>query len=121
MRWRSGTTPAVGLCNVNLIPLSLVGNARPAARWLKLGSLHRRPPLARSRNVGSKHCCQVGRGGRPSPAALHAVYALLIYITGFAAWEFFALTSSVVGELPRLADARQVELGLAAVASGLAS
>lgn len=87
----------------------------------------------------------LGRAGMPSAAALHAVYAVLIYATGFVAWELprtvrqskaayaahwrrefaglppeaFPLTAEVVDELPRLAGVEQFELGLKALVAGL--
>ena len=83
-----------------------------------------------------------------SPATgLHAIYAVLIYTTGFVAWELprtrrqpesayaaawrrefaslrqedFPLTASVLDELPRVAGADQFEIGLTALAAGLAN
>src|SRR5438132_3766164 len=87
----------------------------------------------------------LGRAGMRPVAGLHAIYAVLIYTTGFVAWELprtvrqsqsvyaatwrreFAglapqdlpLTASVLDELPRLAGAEQFDLGLTALAAGL--
>ena len=89
----------------------------------------------------------LGRAGMPAAAGVHAIYAVLIYTTGFVAWELprtrrqpeaayaaewrrqFAgmrredlpITASVVDELPRVAGTEQFELGLAALSVGLAS
>jgi TetR/AcrR family tetracycline transcriptional repressor len=88
----------------------------------------------------------LSRAGMPAPVGLHAIYAVLIYTTGFVAWELprthrqpeaayaaewrrqfaglrpedFPITGSVLDELPRIAGAEQFELGLAALAVGLA-
>jgi AcrR family transcriptional regulator len=88
----------------------------------------------------------LGRAGMQAAAGLHAIYAVLIYATGFVAWESartrrqpqpvyaaawrrefaglrpedFPLTGGVLDELPRLAGAEQFELGLTALAAGLA-
>lgn len=85
------------------------------------------------------------RGGLPPQQAIHAVYAVLIYATGFVAWELprvhhqthaeyaatwrrefaglppeqFPLTATVLGELAELASPSQFELGLAALVTGL--
>ena len=85
------------------------------------------------------------RAGLPLTAAVHAIYAVVTYTTGFAAWEQprtrrqaqseyaaawrrefaslppedFPLTSAVLDELPRVAGAEQFELGLGALAVGL--
>ena len=85
------------------------------------------------------------RAGMYPSAGLHAIYAVLIYTTGFVAWERprtrrqaeavyaaqwrrefarlppeqFPMTASVVDELPRVASAEQFELGLTALAEGL--
>lgn len=87
----------------------------------------------------------LGRGGQAPAAGTHAIYAILIYTTGFAAWEaprtgqqpesayaaawrreyasldpsVFPLTGSVLEELTRVAGEEQFELGLAALAAGL--
>ena len=84
--------------------------------------------------------------GMPAVAGVHAIYAVLTYTTGFAAWELprtrrqseagyaaawrlefarlppadFPLTGTVLDELPRVAGDEQFELGLAALAAGLA-
>ncbi len=83
--------------------------------------------------------------GRHPKAALQAIYAVIIYTTGFVAWEVprtlrqppatyaaawrrtfaelppeeFPLSATVLEELPRVADAEQFERGLAALANGL--
>ena len=88
----------------------------------------------------------LGRAETYAAAGLHAIYAVLIYTTGFVAWELprtrrqpesmyaaewrrefaslapeeFPITATVLDELPRLAGAEQFELGLAALADGLA-
>jgi AcrR family transcriptional regulator len=88
----------------------------------------------------------LGRAGMPAGVGLHAIYAVLIYTTGFVAWELprtrrqpasvyaaawrrefaglppenFPLTATVLDELPRLASDEQFQLGLAALANGLA-
>ena len=87
------------------------------------------------------------RVGLPSSAGLHAIYAVLIYTTGFVSWELprtvrqteaaysaawrrefaslppeeFPVTATVVDELPRLAGHEQFELGLQALVLGLTS
>lgn len=89
----------------------------------------------------------LARSGTPPATAVHAVYALLIYTTGFVAWELprtrrhpesayaaawrrefasldpadFPITRTVLDELPRVAGTEQFQLGLSALASGLAS
>ena len=86
------------------------------------------------------------RAGMQAPAGLRAIYAVLIYTTGFVAWELprtrqqtqaayagkwrqefailppgdFPLVSSVLDELGTLAGDDQFEFGLAALADGLA-
>jgi len=86
------------------------------------------------------------RAGMQATAALHAIYAVLIYTTGFVAWELprtrqqtqaayaakwrqeFAmvppgdlpLAASVLDELGTLAGEDQFEFGLAALTDGLA-
>ena len=85
------------------------------------------------------------RGGLPPPRAIHSIYAVLIYTTGFVAWELprvhlqseaeyatawrrefaslppenFPLTAAVLAELPKLANTEQFEHGLTALVSGL--
>jgi len=87
----------------------------------------------------------LGRAGVRPVVGLQAIYAVLIYTTGFVAWELprtvrqpplvyatawrrefaglapqeFPLTASVLDELPRLAGVEQFEVGLAALAAGL--
>ena len=87
----------------------------------------------------------LGRGGMPPSAALQAIYAVIIYATGFVAWELartvrqppdayaaswrrtfaelppedFPLSATVLDDLPRVADAGQFDRGLIALASGL--
>jgi len=87
----------------------------------------------------------LSRAGMPTPAALHAVYAVVIYTTGFVGWELprtvrqsqgeyaaawrrefaslppedFPLTAGLVDELPRLAGVEQFEFGLQALVAGL--
>jgi TetR/AcrR family tetracycline transcriptional repressor len=79
--------------------------------------------------------------------ALRAIYAVLIYTTGFVAWELprthqqseaeyaatwrrefaslpaeqFPLTATLLGDLATLASAQQFEIGLTALAAGLTS
>jgi AcrR family transcriptional regulator len=88
----------------------------------------------------------LGRAGMRPAGGLHAIYAVLIYTTGFVAWELprtrrqpesmyaaawrrefaglpaehFPLTAGVLDELPQVAGAAQFELGLAALVVGLA-
>jgi TetR/AcrR family tetracycline transcriptional repressor len=88
----------------------------------------------------------LSRAGMPPQAGIHAIYAVLIYTTGFVAWElartrrrpeseyaaewrreFAALppdelpmTASVLDELPRLASDAQFQFGLTSLANGLA-
>ena len=84
--------------------------------------------------------------GMPSAAeGLHALYAVLIYTTGFVAWELprtvrqplaayaaawrrefaglppdeFPVTATVLDELPQLGGAEQFEVGLQALVAGL--
>jgi AcrR family transcriptional regulator len=85
-------------------------------------------------------------GMRPADG-VHAIYVVLIYTIGFVAWELprthrqprqtyadswrralatevpgdIPLTAGVLDELPRLADQEQFELGLVALANGLAA
>jgi TetR/AcrR family tetracycline transcriptional repressor len=87
----------------------------------------------------------LGRAGMHPTAALKAIYAVIIYTTGFVAWEVprtvrqppaayaaawrrtfaelppeeFPLSATVLDELPRVADTEQFERGLAALATGL--
>ncbi len=89
---------------------------------------------------------RLGKAGMTAAAGVHAVYAILTYATGFAAWEIprtrrrseadyaaswrrefaslstaeFPLTSEVLNELGRVAGEKQFELGLTALAAGLA-
>jgi AcrR family transcriptional regulator len=89
----------------------------------------------------------LGRVGLGAAPGLHAVYAVLIYATGFVAWELprtrrqteaeyatswrrafaelrpeqFPRTASIVDELPLLAGAEQFETGLRALVAGLVS
>jgi TetR/AcrR family tetracycline transcriptional repressor len=89
---------------------------------------------------------RLGEAGMPSAAAAHAVYSVLIYTTGFVAWEIprtrrqpqaayaanwrrefvnlppdeFPLAGGVLEELGHVAGEKQFELGLAALAAGLA-
>jgi TetR/AcrR family tetracycline transcriptional repressor len=90
--------------------------------------------------VGALH-----RSGMSSPDGLHALYAVLIYSTGFVSWELprtvrqteaayaaawrrefaglppeeFPVTATVLDELPRLAGHEQFEIGLQALVDGL--
>jgi len=83
--------------------------------------------------------------GMTTDAAVHAIYAVLTYATGYAAWEIprtvlqkpalyagswrrevaalpledFPLVSGAVGELAEVAGPAQFELGLTALVSGL--
>jgi AcrR family transcriptional regulator len=85
------------------------------------------------------------RAGMPTDAGLHAIYAVLIYSTGFVAWELprtvrqseaayaaawrrafaslppeeFPVTATITNELPRLAGPAQFERGLHALVAGL--
>ena len=85
------------------------------------------------------------RCGMPAGLGVHAIYAVLIYTTGFVAWELprtrrqseaeyaaswrrgfaelepndFPLTGTIVAELPLLAGTEQFETGLAALVGGL--
>jgi TetR/AcrR family transcriptional regulator, tetracycline repressor protein len=87
----------------------------------------------------------LSRIGMTPDAGAHAIYAILIYTTGFAAWEAprvrrqpesayaaawrqafasldpasFPVTGSVLGELARVASVEQFETGLTALATGL--
>ena len=88
----------------------------------------------------------LARAGMPPAMGVHAVYAVLIYATGFVSWEIprtlrqsesayatswrrafsdlspaeFPMVESVLDELPQVAGADQFELGLIALAKGLA-
>jgi TetR/AcrR family transcriptional regulator, tetracycline repressor protein len=88
----------------------------------------------------------LGRSGIPPAAGVHAVYAVLTYTTGFVAWEIprtrrqsqeayaanwrqelarlppadFPLVGSALDELGQVAGEKQFELGLTALAAGLA-
>jgi AcrR family transcriptional regulator len=85
------------------------------------------------------------RAGMPAKVGVHAIYAVLIYTTGFVAWELprtrhqpesvyaaewrrgfaslppqdFPMTAAVLNELPTLAGAEQFEVGLTALVAGL--
>jgi len=87
----------------------------------------------------------LGRTGMPPPRAARAIYAVLIYATGFVAWEIprtrripqtayaaewrreyaglapgeFPLTGQVLNELSDVAGEGQFELGLDALTNGL--
>lgn len=87
----------------------------------------------------------LGRAGMPAADGVHAIYAVITYTTGFAAWELprtrrqpesayaiawrrefasqpvddFPLTRGVLDELPRVTGTEQFELGLTALAAGL--
>ncbi len=89
----------------------------------------------------------LGRAGLQPSAALQAIYAVIIYSTGFVAWEVprslrqppaayaaawrrtfaelppedFPLSATVLDELPRVADAEQFERGLLALATGFSA
>jgi TetR/AcrR family tetracycline transcriptional repressor len=89
---------------------------------------------------------RLGQGGMAAAYGVHAIYAVLIYTTGFVAWEIprtrrqpqtayaadwrrefaslppaeFALAGTVLDELAQVAGDEQFELGLAALAGGLA-
>ena len=88
---------------------------------------------------------RLGQGGMAPPVAVHAIYAVLTYTTGFVAWEIprtrrqppaayaaswrrefaklppddFRLAGEVLDELGQVAGDEQFELGLTALASGL--
>jgi len=90
---------------------------------------------------------RLGQAGMAPPAAAHAIYAVLTYATGFVAWEIprtrrqpqaayaaswrmefaslqpadFPLAGQVLDELAQVAGEEQFELGLAALAAGLAA
>jgi TetR/AcrR family transcriptional regulator, tetracycline repressor protein len=87
----------------------------------------------------------LARAGMPPEEAVHAVYAVLTYATGFVAWEQprtrrqpqtayaaawrrevaglpaedIPLVASIVDELPQVAGEAQFELGLTALVTGL--
>ena len=87
----------------------------------------------------------LARAGMPPANGVHAVYAVVIYATGFVAWELprtrkqpesvyaaawrrefagldpqaFPITRGVLEELPRVAGDAQFELGLIAIVRGL--
>jgi AcrR family transcriptional regulator len=87
----------------------------------------------------------LARGGVHPASGVHAVYAVLVYTTGFVAWELprthrqpqqsyaaqwrrtvaglpvdeLPLTTSVGNEVSQVAGEKQFELGLAALANGL--
>jgi AcrR family transcriptional regulator len=87
----------------------------------------------------------LARGGMPPATGAHALYAVLIYTTGFVAWEIprtrrqpqesyaaawrrefaalppadFPLVAEVLDELPLVAGDQQFEAGLSALAFGL--
>jgi hypothetical protein len=89
---------------------------------------------------------RLGPAGLQPSYAVHAIYAVLVYTTGFVAWEIprtrrqpqtvyasdwrrefaglppseFPLAGTVVDDLGQVAGDAQFELGLAALASGLA-
>jgi TetR/AcrR family transcriptional regulator, tetracycline repressor protein len=90
---------------------------------------------------------RLGQAGMAPPAGVHAIYAVLTYTTGFVAWEIprthrqpqaayaaswrrefaslppadFPLAGGVVDELGQVAGEEQFELGLGALAAGLAA
>ena len=89
---------------------------------------------------------RLGQAGMPPSAGVHAIYAVLTYTTGFVAWEIprtrrqpqaayaaswrrefaslppaeFPLAGGVLDELGQVASEEQFELGLTALAAGLA-
>ena len=89
----------------------------------------------------------LGKAGMPAAAGIHAIYAVLTYSTGFVAWEVprtrrqppsvyeanwrqeyasmppaeFPIAGGVIDELGRVAGEEQFEIGLTALAAGLAS
>jgi TetR/AcrR family tetracycline transcriptional repressor len=89
---------------------------------------------------------RLGRAGMASSAGVHAIYAVLTYVTGFVAWEIprthrqpqtayaaswrrefaslppsdFPLAGRVLDDLGQVAGEGQFELGLTALAVGLA-
>ena len=88
---------------------------------------------------------RLSQAGMRPVAGVHAIYAVLIYATGFVAWEIprtrrqpeamyaaswrrefaglssdaFRLTGTVLDQLGRVGSEKQFELGLAALAAGL--
>ena len=88
---------------------------------------------------------RLGHAGMSPSAGVHAIYAVVIYATGFVAWELprtrqqpqsryamdwrrafaalppedFRLTAGVLDELARVAGDEQFEIGLRALAFGL--
>lgn len=88
---------------------------------------------------------RLNKAGFAPPAGVHAIYAIVIYTTGFVAWELprrrlqleshyaaewrrefanlppedFPLTAHVLGDLSRVAGEEQFEIGLRALAIGL--
>jgi AcrR family transcriptional regulator len=89
---------------------------------------------------------RLGNAGMTPAAGAHSIYAILIYTTGFVAWEIprtrrrsqtdyaagwrrefatlptveFPLTNQILNELGEVAGEKQFELGLTALAAGLA-
>lgn len=89
---------------------------------------------------------RLGRAGMASSVGVHAIYAVLTYVTGFVAWEIprthrqpqtayaaswrrefaslppsdFPLAGRVLDDLGQVAGEGQFELGLTALAAGLA-
>lgn len=89
----------------------------------------------------------LGRASMPTGAAAHAIYAVVTYTTGFAAWEAprtrrqpesayaaawrrgyasldpaaYPLAGGALPDLARVAGEEQFELGLTALAAGLAA
>ncbi|HUY73332.1 MAG TPA: TetR/AcrR family transcriptional regulator C-terminal domain-containing protein [Candidatus Dormibacteraeota bacterium] len=89
---------------------------------------------------------RLGEAGLPATAGVHAIYAVLTYTTGFVAWEIprtrrqakaayaaswrrefanlppadFPIAGGVLDELGQVAGEEQFELGLLALAAGLA-
>jgi TetR/AcrR family transcriptional regulator, tetracycline repressor protein len=87
----------------------------------------------------------LGPGGLAPAAGVHAIYAVVTYVTGFVAWEIprtqqqppeayaaewrrafaglapadFPLTGTVLADLTEVASEEQFEVGLAALAAGL--
>ena len=89
----------------------------------------------------------LGQAGMPAPVGVRAIYAVLTYTTGFVAWEIprtrqqpplaysatwrrefarldpadYPLAGGVLEELGRVAGEEQFEIGLTAMAAGLAA
>ncbi len=108
-----------------------------------LGALEALREQPRGDGVARAHVGE--RVGASPRAGLHAVYAVLIYATGFVAWELprtvrqsqagyaaawrrefaslppegFPITASIADELPQLAAVEQFEFGLQALVAGL--